>query len=121
MDAIQIGLILKAKREEMDLSQRAIADTLGYSNANFITMVEKGRSPIPVKKLFSFVRVYGLDVDFAVAALLVSQPEVLESMHELFAKNPDLAELSFPALEKRVSATFNKMVKKYLPTMKAAS
>jgi transcriptional regulator with XRE-family HTH domain len=37
--AENIGAILKARREDIDKSQREIAEALGYRNINFISMI----------------------------------------------------------------------------------
>ena len=64
MDYKTAGLILKRRREELGLSQRQVADALGYRNYNYISMIETGRSAIPVNKIPAIVIAYNINPAF---------------------------------------------------------
>ena len=42
------GDIVRERREELGLSQVQLAGLIGYKNSNFITMIEKKRSRVPL-------------------------------------------------------------------------
>ncbi|MEQ8393724.1 MAG: helix-turn-helix transcriptional regulator [Gammaproteobacteria bacterium] len=42
--------IVLVRRGELSLSQRELAARIGFRSANFITMIEKGNSPMPLKR-----------------------------------------------------------------------
>lgn len=45
------GKILKQKREKLGLTQREIADHLGYSTAQYISNIERGACEVPKEKI----------------------------------------------------------------------
>lgn len=53
-----IGKYLKAQREKVGLSQRAVADTLGYSTAQFVSNWERGIISPPLKTMAVLIRLY---------------------------------------------------------------
>ena len=55
---------LKRQREYKGLSQYDLAEVLGYSNSNFISMLERGRSKIPMAKIPDLVSALGLPNEF---------------------------------------------------------
>jgi transcriptional regulator with XRE-family HTH domain len=58
LNQIIVGNILKEQRESQGLSQIDVAMELGYKNYNYISMLENGRSNIPVKRVMDIVRAY---------------------------------------------------------------
>ena len=65
----RIGSILKNFREAKGLSQRELARALGYMNANFISMIETGRSAPPLGKLLELCE--AIDADKAIIAVIL--------------------------------------------------
>jgi transcriptional regulator with XRE-family HTH domain len=61
LNQIIIGNILKEQRESQGLSQIDIAHELGYKNYNYISMLENGRSNIPVKRVIDILKAYKFD------------------------------------------------------------
>ena len=60
-DAISIqtvSKIMKARREELGLSQRQVGEMVGLKNPNFVSMLEKGNSGIPASKIAAIVGAY---------------------------------------------------------------
>lgn len=52
------GAQLRNSRTVAKLSQRHIADRLGYLNVNFMSMIEKDRSGIPADRFVDFMEAY---------------------------------------------------------------
>lgn len=48
---ITSGQYLKIKREKAGLTQKQLANKIGYDEAQFISLMENNHDPIPVKKL----------------------------------------------------------------------
>lgn len=48
---------IKLRREELGLSQEALALALGYKHRSSITEIEKGRNEMPLKKVEAFAKV----------------------------------------------------------------
>ncbi len=80
----KVGELLSLIRVRNGLTQREIARKLGYSSANFIHMVERGQSKIPIKKIKDFVKSYEADVKVGIAIIRCYHPDtwrlMLESM-----------------------------------------
>jgi len=57
-NGIQVGELLIRLRKRLRLSQFDVAQQLGLSNSNFISMIERGRSQIPLDKFAKFMEVY---------------------------------------------------------------
>lgn len=53
-----IGAQLQHYRATAKLSQRHVADRLGYLNVNFMCMIEKNRSGIPADRFVDFMEAY---------------------------------------------------------------
>jgi ribosome-binding protein aMBF1 (putative translation factor) len=51
---------IKARREQLALSQGELAQKLGYTNANFISMLEVGWSKVPPANVGLLARILGL-------------------------------------------------------------
>lgn len=52
--------IIKERREQLGMSQGELARKLGYTNANFISMLEMGWSKVPLAKVGLMARVLHL-------------------------------------------------------------
>jgi transcriptional regulator with XRE-family HTH domain len=50
LNKIVPGQIVAARREELSLTQAELAQRLDYPNANFISMIEVGKSLVPLDK-----------------------------------------------------------------------
>lgn len=74
LNSITIGLILKAQREHLNLTQKEVADALGLAHYNYISMLERG-AKIPLLRIFDIVRIYKLDPMFAIAMIKALRPE----------------------------------------------
>lgn len=56
----QAGRWLKQKREEKNLSQRQLADLLGFEYYTFISQLETGRGRIPPERYADWARALGM-------------------------------------------------------------
>jgi transcriptional regulator with XRE-family HTH domain len=53
-----VGTFLKKYRESKGMSQRDVANKLGYRNINFMSMMEKGGSALPPNRIMEIVNAY---------------------------------------------------------------
>lgn len=67
---VRTGETLQYLRTLSDLTQKQVADRLGYSSAQFISNFERGIAVPPLKKLKVLVRMYGADRDQLVELIL---------------------------------------------------
>jgi hypothetical protein len=71
INRMKIGLIFKAIRTARGMSQVDASLKLGYANATFTCMVEKGGTNIPIDKVMDFASVYGAGEVHVVAAAIM--------------------------------------------------
>ena len=83
-----VGNVLAEQRKRIGLNQGDIAKQLGYVNINFISMIESGKSKIPVNKIDELVLAYQLPPEFLLVALQAEYPEYLGTMLRLAKKAP---------------------------------
>ena len=73
---MNIGRKIKERRTELKISQRELADKMGYSNHSTITRIEAGKVDIPQSKIAKF------------AEVLNTTPAVLMGWNEKIEENP---------------------------------
>ena len=61
MKNVDLGKFLKEAREKLDLSQREVAEALGYSTSQYVSNFERNKSRPPLGKLRAIARIYKLD------------------------------------------------------------
>ena len=61
---IEIGKRIKARREELKLSQRALAEKMGYSHHSTVARIEAGTVDIPQSRIARFAEVLGVPVSY---------------------------------------------------------
>ena len=83
-----VGRVLSEQRRKIGLNQAVIAKELGYVNINFISMIEGGKSKIPVNKIDELVKAYQLPPEFILVAFQAQYPEYLGTMLRLAKKTP---------------------------------
>jgi transcriptional regulator with XRE-family HTH domain len=66
---------IKERREQLALSQGELAQKLGYTNANFISMLEGGWSKVPLAKVGLLARVLGLPETWLMERVLAGRIE----------------------------------------------
>lgn len=85
-----VGKVLSEQRKRIGLNQATIAKELGYININFISMIESGKSKIPVNKIDELVNAYQLPPEFILVALQAEYPDYLNTMLRLAKKTPKI-------------------------------
>jgi len=65
-----LGIQLGKCRQTLDLSQRKIAEHLGYMSSQFVSNWERGLCGPPVDRLSEIVDFYGLDRDEVIEFLI---------------------------------------------------
>ncbi|MBV5326521.1 MAG: helix-turn-helix transcriptional regulator [Chlorobium sp.] len=83
-----VGKVLSEQRKRIGLNQGDIAKQLKYVNINFISMLESGKSKIPVNKIDELVAAYQLPPEFILVAFQAEYPEYLGTMLRLAKKTP---------------------------------
>ncbi len=84
INQVALGTLLKEYREENKLSQRDIASSLGYANANFISMLETGKTNIPVKRLNDVIEAYQMDSEFITVFVQKLMPDMWELFMQIY-------------------------------------
>ena len=59
-----IGERIKARRNELQLSQRELSDKMGYSNHSTIGKIENGKVDIPQSRIVQFAEVLNVSVSY---------------------------------------------------------
>jgi hypothetical protein len=75
---IKFGKFLKLAREKKGLSQNEVAKLLGYSTAQFISNLERGISPPPLKVLKLIKEIYELDSQELMSVIQEEQEDNLK-------------------------------------------
>ena len=77
-----IGQRIKARRNELKLSQRELCEKMGYSNHSTIGKIETGKVDIPQSRIVQFAEVLGVSVAY------------LMNWEEMQQKNSTLADIT---------------------------
>lgn len=89
-----VGERIKARRKELQLSQRDLAERMGYSNHSTITRIEAGKVDLPQSRIMQFAEalgttpghLMGLDAEpedlGSLAATVLADPAILNMMQE---------------------------------------
>lgn len=78
-----IGELLKRQRESLELSQKDIGDRLNYPYFNFISMLESGRSKVPLARVSDIVKAYELPTEFILILTKELHPETWSLICEI--------------------------------------
>lgn len=86
-----VGTRIKARRKELQLSQRELAEKMGYQNHSTITRIEAGKVDLPQSRISQFAEV----LDTTPAHLLGwdAEPEDLGAMAAQVLTDPGLLQL----------------------------
>lgn len=104
---VDIGRVLRDQRTKIGASQLDIARRLGYANFNFVSMIETGRSKIPVGRVEDFVEVYGISPEFTLVILRVMYPDVLKTVLRLVKKIPKIFKEFVKEQDEEIEDIFN--------------
>lgn len=73
-----LGTFLRKAREESQMSQRQVADALGYTSPQFISNFERGLCSPPLNKLRVLIDLYELNPNKVMGLILDEQKKHLE-------------------------------------------
>lgn len=108
-----IGYILRKRRRELDISQNAMARTLGRKPMHILN-IERGMVSLPVKRLQEFCQAYQLPDDFLWAMLWKLYPARFETI--IWASTAPVMGLT-PGREEEIrkiaQAAYTELAKKY--------
>ena len=89
-----VGERIKARRKELQMSQRDLAERMGYSNHSTITRIEAGKVDLPQSRIVQFADALGVTPGHlmgwdaepedlgAIAAQVLMDPAVLSMMQD---------------------------------------
>lgn len=64
---------LRDRRADLDVSQAALADRIGVESANFVSMLERGRAPLPLGRTAAVAEFIGVPPWRVIRAVLLEQ------------------------------------------------
>lgn len=73
----EIGNHWRVYREKAGMTQREVADELGYTTPQFISNVERGRCRYPIEKLPRIKKLYGLGTEQLVELILREERQTI--------------------------------------------
>jgi transcriptional regulator with XRE-family HTH domain len=73
-----LGAFLKAKREKANLTQKDIADRLGYSTPQFISSWERGEREPPMNVIWQISSIYRISAEKLFDVMLAYRQKMLE-------------------------------------------
>ena len=75
----ELGVTLRKGRESAGLTQREVADDLGYSSPQFVSNIERGLCAPPLNVLRFMIEAYGLSPNKILKFLIDSHSELFRS------------------------------------------
>ncbi|WP_319524276.1 helix-turn-helix transcriptional regulator [uncultured Desulfosarcina sp.] len=112
-NALVAGALLKSYREKRNLSQSDVAQQLGYRNVNFISMIESGKSNIPIARIIDVLNAYQIEAEMALALVKKLQPEIWQLFKHMITTNPELLKKKFGEIEDDLDKKFGRVLKEY--------
>ena len=90
-----IGERIKARRKELQWSQRELSDKMGYSNHSTITRIEAGKVDIPQSRIVQFAEVLGVSVADLMGweEQIEENPVEMAQIHYEIIMDEDIAEI----------------------------
>ncbi len=80
-----LAKFLRQKRKEAQLSQREVAEKIGYSTPQFVSNWERGHSHPPIPCLIKLIHLYNLDAEELFQVFLKAEMTHLnQSLREKF-------------------------------------
>lgn len=111
---VAIGALLKAHREHMNLQQRDIAQALRYRNINYISILESGRSNIPLAKIKELAEAYRIDAIIIPIITKYLNPDVWELQMSIIEKCPELfGNLNRETIESEIDKRYFELLREY--------
>lgn len=73
-----LSIFFKEAREKAGLTQKEVAQTLGYSSPQFISNWERGVCGVPMSALRELIRLYSLKTSEVIDLILESEEKTLK-------------------------------------------
>lgn len=103
---------LAVRRTNLGMSQIDVAKMAGYQNANYISMIERGKSTIPLQSAIILADAYNLNrKDFLKAILMVRFPEIWEILLTILEGEPDITAKSRAKIEEETEQFIERLPK----------
>ncbi|CAB5221156.1 HipB Predicted transcriptional regulators [uncultured Caudovirales phage] len=74
---VSLGAFLRAKREEVGMSQSEAATALGYNSRDFLSRIENDRVPVPLNKISEIAILYKIDLSHLSEFIIEEQSRLL--------------------------------------------
>ena len=108
-----VGALLRHRREELNISQRQVANLMGYRNINFISMIEHGRSNPPLGRLTDICKVYQLPLDFLSVMVKGIYPDCWNILFAILDEDGHFKDMGRKEAEGALDKRFNDMMHDY--------
>ncbi|MDX5368505.1 MAG: helix-turn-helix domain-containing protein [Alphaproteobacteria bacterium] len=83
LDAETPADIISMRRQELGMTQAELSNKMGFARANFISIVEAGRSKIPIERAIDFADALKMDRVWLIEQLLRDRfPAVAEELFD---------------------------------------
>lgn len=106
---VELGRLLFTQRKAIGFSQGDVTKRLGYANLNFISMIEAGKSKIPINRVSDFVSVYGFSKDFALVILRVMHKDAFDAFLSLATEIPRVFKDALKSPDEEISEIYDKI------------
>lgn len=107
---MNIGDLIRKRRNELGWSQQTLADKMGYTSKSTINKIEKGKCDVAQKNIVKFADVLGVSV----AYLMDWEENEIEPAGETDSTKQELMEV-FDQLNPDVQSQVLKLAKTFLP------
>ena len=112
---MSIGETIKERRIAMNLSQRDLAERMGYSNHSTIARIEAGKVDLPQSKIIQFAEVLQTSISFLMGLdqKINRDPAEMAEKHFEMITDEDLSEIfeDFKTLDKKKRKIVKDLVK----------
>jgi transcriptional regulator with XRE-family HTH domain len=108
-----IGALLKAHREHKNLNQRDIARALNYKSINYISILEGGKSNIPMDRLKEIMDAYQMNSVITPILVRYLHPDVWNLFMAMLKSYPSLQEMGEKEMDKDVRQNLIRLLKEY--------
>lgn len=110
----RFGRYLKVRREELGILVKDMSSLLGYTSSNMVTIIEKGRTVIPLGKFEQFASQYNLDATDKLFAISVMHESAFDVFCDIVGSiGPAFAGKAKPEVLEQLNLDFENRLKRY--------
>ena len=77
---VKLGAFLQEHRVRANLSQKEVADRLGYSSAQFISNFERGIASPPLRHLKVMIELYNMSVEKVMGIVMEEEARIMKEI-----------------------------------------